>query len=83
MLERAAKRKSNVSRRQLGKHHNKPIELWSDKVIKQQIDYIHHSLVEAGFVTNPVDWKYSSTRNYAEDNTVLKIDNEDMHLGMM
>ncbi len=48
-----------------------------------QRDYIHNNPVEAGFVTNPIDWKYSSARNYAEDDTVLKIDNEGMHLGMM
>tara|TARA_R110000868_G_scaffold720_6_gene5303 strand:- start:22720 stop:22845 length:126 start_codon:yes stop_codon:yes gene_type:complete len=30
--------------------------------------------VEAGFVTDPVDWKYSSARNFQDDNTVLKID---------
>ncbi len=83
MLERAAKKKSNVSKRQFWQQHNKPIELWSDKVIKQKINYIHNNPVEAGFVTNPVDWKYSSARNYAEDDTVLKIDNEGMHLGMM
>jgi REP element-mobilizing transposase RayT len=83
MMERAGKKKSNVTKRQFWQQHNKPIELWSDKVIKQKIDYIHNNPVEAGFVTNPIDWKYSSARNYAEDDTVLKIDNEGMHLGMM
>jgi len=39
--------------------------------------------VNVGFPKNPVDWKYSSARNYAEDDTVLKIDNEGLHLGMM
>lgn len=83
MMERAGKRKSNVGKRQFWQQHNKPIELWSGKVIKQKIDYIHNNPVEQGFVTNPIDWKYSSARNYAEDETVLKIDNEGMHLGMM
>lgn len=61
----------------------KSIELWSGKVIKQKIDYIHNNPVEAGFVTNPIDWKYSSARNYAEDETILKIHNEGIHLGML
>jgi len=39
--------------------------------------------VEQGFVTDPTHWKYSSVRNYADDETVLKIDNEGTHLGMM
>ena len=83
MMERAGKKKSNVSKRQFWQQHNKPIELWSGKVIKQKIDYIHNNPVEAGFVTDPVDWKYSSARNYADDETILKIDNQGMHLGMM
>jgi len=37
MLERAGKKKRNVSQRQLWQQHNKPIELWSNKVIKQKI----------------------------------------------
>ena len=37
----------------------------------------------AGFVTNPIDWKYSSAKNYAKDDTILKIANEGMHLGTL
>ncbi len=74
MLKRAGKKKSNVTQHQFWQQHNKPIELWSDKVIQQKIDYIHNNPVEAGFVTNPIDWKYSSERNDQEDQTVLEID---------
>jgi hypothetical protein len=38
---------------------------------------------EVGFVTDPIDWKYSSARNYAEDESILKIDNEGIILGML
>lgn len=76
-FERSAKKKSNNSKYQFWQHHNKPIELWSEKVIKQKIDYIHNNPVESGFVTNPIDWKYSSARNHQDDNTVLEID----HIG--
>lgn len=82
-MERAAKKKSNVTKRQFWQQNNKPIELWSAKVLKQKIDYIHNNPVESGFVTNPIDWKYSSARNYADDETILKIDNQGLHLGMM
>ncbi|TXD83437.1 transposase [Subsaximicrobium wynnwilliamsii] len=74
MFERAGKKNAATSKYQFWQHHNKPIELWSDKVIKQKIDYIHNNPVEAGFVTNPIDWKYSSARNYQEDHTILEID---------
>ena len=73
-FERAAKMKSNSSKHQFWQHHNQPIELWTEAVIKQKIDYIHNNPVESGFVTNPVDWKYSSARNFQDDHTVLEID---------
>ena len=74
MFERAGKKRGNISIYQFWQHHNKPIELWSTKVIKQKIDYIHNNPVESGFVTNPIDWKWSSARNFQDDHTVLEID---------
>lgn len=74
MMKRAGKKAGNVSNYKFWQHHNKPIELWSEKVIKQKIEYIHNNPVESGFVINPVDWKYSSARNLAGDHTVLSID---------
>ena len=83
MMEKAGKKNSNVTKRQFWQQHNKPIELWSNKVIKQKIEYIHNNPVVQGFVTEPTAWKYSSARNYNEDETVLKIDNEGILLGML
>ena len=57
--------------RQFWQHHNKPIELWSNKVISQKINYIHMNPVKSGFVTHPEHWKYSSAKNY-----VLAIDSQ-------
>lgn len=74
LFKEAGKKKSSVSTYQFWQHHNKPIELWSEKVITQKIDYIHHNPVANGFVKNPEDWKYSSARNFQEDHTVLEID---------
>ena len=75
MFKRAGNKQGNVTKYQFWQHHNKPIELWSEKVIKQKIDYIHNNPLEVGYVTNIVDWKYSSARNYQDDNTILEIDN--------
>lgn len=74
MMERAGKKNSNVKKRQFWQQHNKPIELWSNEVIEQKIDYIHNNPVEAGFVINACDWKYSSARSYAGEVGELKID---------
>ena len=73
MFERAGKKNATTSKHQFWQQHNKPIELWSEKVIKQKINYIHNNPVESGLVVNPEDWKYSSARNFQEDHTVLNI----------
>lgn len=39
---------------------NKPIELWSNHVIDQKINYIHMNPVEEGLVFRPEDYMYSS-----------------------
>ncbi|PKV48703.1 REP element-mobilizing transposase RayT [Aquimarina sp. MAR_2010_214] len=82
MFEKAGKKNATVSRMQFWQQHNKPIELWSNKVIQQKIDYIHNNPVESGFVTNSVDWKYSSARNYQDDHTVLEIDSDGYLFGL-
>ena len=75
MFEKAGKKNSNVKNQQFWQQNNKPIELWSLKVFEQKLNYIHNNPVISGFVTDPVDWKYSSARNYAtNDRTILEID---------
>jgi len=53
--------------------HNQPIELWSNKVIDQKIEYIHNNPVSAGFVTKPYEWKYSSAKNFAGEKGLLEL----------
>jgi len=74
MFEKAGKNNGNITRYQFWQHHNKPIELWSTPVIKQKLDYIHNNPVKAGFVVNPVDWKWSSAKNFADDNPSFEVD---------
>jgi hypothetical protein len=50
------------------------IELHSNEVIKQKLDYIHQNPVEAGIVEKQEDYLYSSARNYQELSSVLEID---------
>lgn len=52
---------------------NKPVELWSNKVIDQKIDYIHMNPVEEGLVFRPEDYVYSSAADYAGDNGLLNV----------
>lgn len=73
MMEKSARKHSNGKSRQFWQHHNQPIELWSNEVIQQKVDYIHNNPVRAGFVTNPADWKYSSAKFYEDEESVLRI----------
>jgi nucleoside-diphosphate-sugar epimerase len=43
----------------------------------------HNNPVQSGFVTDPVDWKYSSARNYQDDQTVLEIDTNGFLYGLV
>jgi putative transposase len=75
MFAKAAKKNRNVKDKQFWQQHNQPIEIWSLKVFEQKLNYIHNNPVESGFVTDPVDWKFSSARNYGnDDHTILEID---------
>lgn len=75
MFERAGKKNSNGTNKQFWQQNNKPIESWTLKVFEQKLDYIHNNPVETGSVTDPIDWKYSSARNYSNnDQTILEID---------
>ncbi|MBC9795776.1 hypothetical protein [Sinomicrobium weinanense] len=70
-FKKAAGKSSNVTGYQFWRHDNKPIELWSHKVIQQKINYIHNNPVDAGFVFRPEDYVYSSAVDYAGEKGVL------------
>jgi len=74
MFEKAGTKNKNVHNYQFWQHHNHPIELWSTPVIKRKLHYIHNNPVKAGFVTDPVHWKWSSARNIAGTDPILEID---------
>ena len=52
---------------------NKPIELWSNKVIDQKLSYLHNNPVEEGLVFKPEDYVYSSAVDYAGEKGILDI----------
>ncbi|RKR06002.1 REP element-mobilizing transposase RayT [Flavobacterium sp. 90] len=74
MMQRAGKKNSNVKNLQFWQQDNHPIEIWSLTVFEQKLKYIHQNPVKSGFVIDAVDWKYSSARNYSNnDHTILEI----------
>ena len=64
------KRKQTYKVWQNGYHAEK---IYSNKFIKQKINYIHNNPVVEKIVSNPEDYIFSSARNYAELDSELNI----------
>lgn len=73
MFINEAKATSASKHYKLWQHNNKPIELWSNHVIDQKINYIHNNPVKAGMVARPEHWKYSSARTYLGEEGMIDI----------
>ncbi len=52
---------------------NRPIELWSNEVIEQKLNYIHQNPVEEGIVYKAEQYVYSSAADYAGEKGMLEI----------
>jgi REP element-mobilizing transposase RayT len=65
LFERAGKRYQHNKKYQFWQQHNHPIELNTNEMIQQRLDYIHNNPVEAGIVLSPEDYLYSSALNYS------------------
>jgi REP element-mobilizing transposase RayT len=52
---------------------NQPVELWSNAVIAQKLNYIHQNPVEEGLVFRAEDYVYSSAIDYAGGKGLLDI----------
>ena len=70
-FRKAALKSSNVKHYQFWQHDNKPIELWSNSVIQEKIDYIHQNPVIEGLVFRPEDYPYSSAVDYSGEKGML------------
>ena len=70
-FKKEAEKSSNVKNYQFWRHDNKPIELWSTKVIQEKINYIHQNPVEAGLVFKAENYMYSSAIDYVGENGLL------------
>ena len=70
-FRKSGSKSSNVDQYQFWRHDNHPVELWSNKVIAEKIDYIHYNPVEAGLVFRAEDYLYSSAVDYAGEKGIL------------
>jgi len=70
-FKKSANKSSNVNQFQFWRHDNRPIELWSNKVIFQKINYIHNNPVDAGLVFRAEQYVYSSAVDYNDEKGVV------------
>ncbi|WP_346857090.1 transposase [uncultured Draconibacterium sp.] len=70
-FQRVANKTSNVNKYQFWRHDNNPVELWSNKVIDEKINYIHNNPVDEGLVFRAEDYLYSSAADYAGEKGIL------------
>ena len=64
LFERAGKYNSNNEHYQFWQQNNHPIQLSTQLMINQRLDYLHNNPVEAGIVEKPEDHLYSSAKDY-------------------
>ena len=69
---KAGKKSSNVNKYQFWRHDNKPVELWSNKVKDEKINYVYQNPVEEGLVFSAEDYLYSSAADYAGEKGLLE-----------
>ena len=75
IFKNAGNYNSNNENYQFWQQHNKPIEVYSTKVILQKLDYLHNNPVEAGYVEYPEEYLYSSAKDYCGDKAgLLKVE---------
>lgn len=65
LFERFGSANSNNTKYQLWQQDNHPIELSSNAMMDQKLDYIHENPVRAGFVGEPTEYIYSSAGDYS------------------
>jgi putative transposase len=58
LFERAGKQNNNNTHYQFWLQSNQPIELATNEIIEQRIDYIHNNPVVAGVVLSPEHYLY-------------------------
>jgi len=67
MFSRAGQRNSNNEKYQFWQQNNHPIQLSTNQMIEQRLDYLHNNPVESGAVDFPANYLYSSAKDYYTD----------------
>ncbi len=74
MMENTGKRNKNNNSWQLWQQHYHPIELSTNELLDQKLNYLHMNPVKAGFVSKPEHWLYSSATDYFGEKGFLDVE---------
>ena len=74
VFSKATRKHERNSQYQFWTHENHAEFIYSEKFINQKLDYIHQNPVRAKIVVKPEDYLYSSARNYAGLDYLLKVE---------
>ncbi|MHC4140045.1 MAG: transposase, partial [Planctomycetota bacterium] len=58
---------------QLWQEGSHPKVIQGEKMMIQKMEYMHCNPVKRGYVDDPTHWRYSSARNYAEQESLLEV----------
>lgn len=72
-FKNAGRKNPNNKTYQFWQQDNHPVVLDRAEIAEQKLDYLHANPVEAGFVSEPEDWLYSSARDYAGKKGLLEV----------
>ncbi|MCX2738711.1 REP-associated tyrosine transposase [Pontibacter anaerobius] len=73
MFKSAAAKSSSHGDYQFWQLAGHQIELSTNQMLEQRLEYLHQNSVKAGFVEEPEQWYYSSARDYAEEKGRLEV----------
>ena len=75
VFQKAAEREKGERNYKIWQDEYHPQIIYSERVCRQKLQYMHNNPVEKGFVDQPEFWRYSSARNYIlGDHSVLKVE---------
>lgn len=73
MMKRVGSKNSNNKGFQFWQQHNHPIELNTNALMEQCLNYIHNNPVEAAYVQQAEAWTYSRAGDYAGNKGLLEL----------
>jgi len=79
VFKKVAEKEKGKRKYKIWQDDYQPKILYTDKVARQKLVYMHRDSERKGFLTKPEGWLYSSARNYfLDDNSIIEIEKLEM-----